>query len=105
MAKHRPWHPITVCAKDTRPALNQVSETEVRCLQHLSEGGANGDEQQIALNAIMRMCGVDDLEFLPAEHGGERETAFKSGKRFVGLQLRKLTTLPLNLLTGEQNER
>lgn len=105
MAKYRPWQPVTVCDKDTRPALNQVSETEVRCLRLITEGAAQTDEQKIAFNAIMRMCGVDDLEFLPAEHGGERETAFKSGKRFVGLQLRKLTTLPLNLLTGEQNER
>lgn len=80
----------------------EITPAQARCLQLVSEGGATGDEQKIAMGAVLHVCGVDDLEYLPEEHGGARDGAFKSGKRHVGLQLRKILTHPLNLLTGEK---
>lgn len=31
-----------------------------------------------------------DMSFRPSEHGGERDTCFAEGKRFVGAMIRKL---------------
>lgn len=96
---YKPWLPVTV---EKQPLHDcHVTEAQVRCLQLLNEGKAQADEQKIALQAVFHICGINDLEFLPDEHGGERGTAFKGGKRFVGTQIRKLITQPLNLLTGE----
>ena len=105
MAGYRPWRPVAVLAsREGKTARNdcEISESQARCLQLLGEGKANADEQKMALTAIYWMCGVDDMEYLPDEHGGARDSAFKSGKRFVGTQLRKIVNLPLTLLTGEK---
>jgi len=81
----------------------EISSAQARSIRAVAGGEASGDEQKIAIAAIMHICGVNDLEFLPDEHGGERDSAFKSGKRFVGLQLRKLTNVDLNLIIGEKD--
>lgn len=97
---YRPWGPAKVIAEGKTPRNDtEISIPQLRCLRLLAEGKAGADEQKIALGAILWLCGVDDLEYLPDEHGGARDSAFKSGKRFVGTQIRKLVHLPLNLLT------
>lgn len=106
--KYRPWLPVTV-RKDNDTPLGMLTDLEINkadcvALQALRAGNANEGQQKQALAAILHICGTDDMEFLPDEHGGERETHFKSGKRFVGLQLKKLVSFNLNLLTGETDD-
>lgn len=103
MSKYRPWHPVKVL-KNTQTVKTdcEVREMDVRNLQALAAGEATKGQQQAALVAIYHICGTNDLEFLPDEHGGARDGAFKSGKRHVGMQLLKLISNPLNLQTGEK---
>ena len=99
---YRPWTPVKVIGDKETPLTDlEITKAQARSLQLVCEGKAGADEQKMALEAVFRICGVDDLEYLPDEHGGARDSAFKSGKRHVGLQLRKIVRLPLSLLTGE----
>lgn len=105
---YRPWLPVTV-RQDNETPLNRLSHVEINkadcaAIQAVATGNANAGQQIRAMAAIMHVCGTDDLEFLPDEHGGERDSHFKSGMRHVGLQLRKLVSFPLNVLTGEQKQ-
>jgi hypothetical protein len=105
MAKYRPWMPVKVRGDNQAPANDlEIRKADCIALQALSKGIANEEQQIRAFAAILHVCGVNDLEFLPHEHGGERDSAFKSGKRHVGMQLRKLVSFPLNLLTGEKHD-
>lgn len=97
--KYRPWTPVTVQDKPLYDC--HITKLQARALHMLARGEATQDEQVAAFKSVLHICGVDDLEFLPDEHGGERESAFKSGKRHVGLQLCKLATQPLHLILGE----
>lgn len=83
-------------AKADLPSLNPcapvvVTKSEVYAVRALQDGKANEGQQQLAWDLIMKVAGVRDLEFRPES---ERLSAFASGKRFVGLQLVKLITLP-----------
>lgn len=55
----------------------------------LYEGKANDGQQKLAMRWIESVCALGDLEFRP----DDRLSAFAGGKRFVGLQIRKLATL------------
>ncbi|MDM9629536.1 hypothetical protein QTL95_26995 [Rhizobium sp. S152] len=101
---YRPWHPVGVRADNNAPANDlEIRKADCASLQALAAGVATEEQQKRAFGAILHICGVNDLEFLPDEHGGERDSAFKSGKRHVGLQLRKLVSFPLDFLTGEKH--
>ena len=105
---YRPWRPVSVIpsGEDRKPATDiEISESDARAIRAVAEGIASPDQQKAAVVAFMWICGAHDLEYLPDEHGGERDSAFKSGKRHVGLQLRKLVSFPFHLLTGEPNDR
>jgi hypothetical protein len=56
----------------------------------LVQGVANSGQQKRVWAYLMLVCGEGDLEFRPDNFGGERASAFASGKRFVALQLKKL---------------
>jgi hypothetical protein len=60
-----------------------VDPAEVYAIQALVRGQATEDQQLALVKWIERATGVSELEFRP---GGERETNFAAGKRFVGLQ-------------------
>lgn len=64
--------------------------------------GTARPDQQIAAMAFIadRISGAWDLSYRPDEHGGERDTCFSEGRRFVGLQLRKIEALPMERLAG-----
>lgn len=53
----------------------------------LANGTATPDQQQRAMAWIHYVCGTTDLSYRP---GSDRDTAFAEGKRWVGLQIRKL---------------
>jgi hypothetical protein len=104
-ARYRPWLPVTVNADNSDPATDLViRKVDCVALQAVWAGVANEDQQKRAILTMMHICGVNDLEYLPDEHGGERDSTFKSGKRHVGLQLRKLVSFPISILTGEEND-
>lgn len=64
---------------------------DVTAIQALQRGDASPDLQRRALNFIINdLARTYDLSYRP---DSERDTAFAEGKRFVGLQLVKLTKL------------
>lgn len=103
---YRPWFPVRV-RPDNSPPLNDLEIRKCDCvaIQAVASGSASAEQQKTAMAAIMHICGLNDSEYLPAEHGGERDSAFKSGKRHVALQLRKILSHSLSVLTGETNDR
>ena len=81
-----PWHPAP------------YDETLTGAIKALHAGTANAGQQQRALKWIIEaLCGTYDLSYRPGE-GGERDTSFAEGKRFVGQQIVK----QLKLTTGER---
>ena len=80
---NQPWHPAP------------YEEADVYAIKALAAGKATEGQQQRALGWIVNtLCGTYDLSFRDGEHG-DRSTVFAEGKRFVGLQLVKLTKLVL----------
>lgn len=75
----------------------------VSALKALGGGKARPDQQITALNYIIEaLAGTYDLSFRPDDKGGERDTAFAEGRRFVGLQLRRVISTPFETLTGQK---
>jgi hypothetical protein len=104
--RYRPWHPTKVNKGNDLPiAADEIRRCDAVAIQAVAKGVASEDQQKMALAAIFHVCGINEMDWMPEEHGGDRETSFAAGKRFVGLQLRKITTLPLLHLTGEANVR
>ena len=103
---YRPWLPVSVRPDNQQPKNSlEIRKADAVAIQAFAKGVANEEQQQRAWAAILHITEFNDLEFLPEEHGGERDSAFKGGKRHIGLQLLKIASNPLNLLTGEKNER
>ena len=74
---------------------------DIGALQALQRGDAPEHQQQHALKFIIEtLCGTNDLEYRP---GSDRDSAFAGGRRFVGLQLKKLLKLNLATLKKEQH--
>lgn len=65
--------------------------SEIAAVKAMANGNANGEQQKTVMEFILhKLCIVDELSYRPDELGGQRETDFSEGKRFVGLQLRGL---------------
>ncbi|MGV2099048.1 hypothetical protein [Rhizobium sp. 21-4511-3d] len=104
--RYRPWHPVSVRSDNDQPRDHlEIRKADCVAIQAIASGTASEDQQKRGFAAILHICAISDLEYLPVEFGGERDSAFKGGMRHVGLQLRKLVSHPLNLLTGEANGR
>lgn len=68
------------------------TEESVYAIRAVYAGTANADQQKTAMRWIEYVAGVGefaDLSFRPGGQGGDRETTFAEGKRFVGLQILK----------------
>ena len=64
-------------------------------IQMLAEGKANEGQQRMALDWIVNvLCGTYDLSYRPGVDG-VRNTDFAEGKRFVGLQIIKMTKIKI----------
>jgi hypothetical protein len=58
------------------------------------KGIANEGQQQRALDYIVRvLCETDRMTFWPGGEDGRRSTDFAEGKRWVGVQLRRIEKL------------
>lgn len=80
--KKNPWDPP------------DYDDDVVYAIRALREGTAHPHQQALAWSWLMYATaageGFDDLSFRPGGTEGRRATDFAEGKRFVGLQLRKM---------------
>ena len=82
--------------KPRDPAWKPVDYDDkvIQALKALSLGEADPAQQGKALNWIINNCaGTYELSFRSDSHGGDRETAFAEGRRFVGMQIVKLINM------------
>lgn len=105
LAPYRPWRPVEVNVSPVvGPGL--LNKADVLAIKMVAQGEASPEQQKRAIEAIIgRVACVDEQSWRADDHGGQRETDFSEGKRFVGLQLRKLISTPLEILTGEDKRR
>lgn len=84
-AELRPWFPYNWSRQ-----LNAVY-----ALKALQTGDATKDQQQIALDFLIKnLCGTYEMTYMP---DSQRDSDFAEGKRWVGNQMIKLLKL-----TGEE---
>ena len=87
---YRPWFPLTVVNDSQARAITpgRISKSRARAIVAVSQGVASEDQQKIAIEAILiDICGVHDISYRSDEMGGERDTTFAEGKRFVASQI------------------
>ena len=83
------WLPVPVDADDAY------------ALKALQDGVASEFQQRRALNWFISKAAMTyDLSFRSDADGGDRETAFAEGRRFVGLQAVKLLNMPAGVLAN-----
>lgn len=69
--------------------------------QALVRGDASPDMQQRAVKWLIGAAGTYDLSYRPGP-GGDRDTVFAEGKRFMGQQVVKLINLDLAKLKRDE---
>ncbi len=78
----RPWMP---------PAHD---ENIVYAVRAFAEGKASEGQQKMVWRYLMYVTGASeefaDVSYRPDDMGGDRDTIFAEGKRFVGIMIRKL---------------
>lgn len=90
MGNSRSWHPLTL-QKPPSDITGVIGKSAARAIIAVHDGVASEEQQKQAFLAIItNVCGHHDLSYRPDEMGGERDTAFAEGKRYVATQLMKL---------------
>lgn len=79
----------------------EYSVADVSAFQALERGEATSDQQRRVLEWLMAATGTFDLSYRPES---DRDTAFAEGKRFVGLQVRKLLVLNPRAISANQEK-
>lgn len=78
-------------------------ESHAAAIQALARGDANAFQQQHALKYIVEtLAGTYDVSYRAES---ERDTCFAEGKRHVGLQIVKLSTIDLLTIKGKTHDR
>jgi hypothetical protein len=101
LAPWRPWKPVEV---NETPVVGPgfLNKADAMAIKAMADGEATAEQQKRALDAIIyRVACTDDLSFRADDHGGERDGAFAEGKRYVGLQLKKLVATRIDILLGQ----
>lgn len=83
--------------KPRDPAWLPASYTlaDVSAVQALALGEAQPHQQKAALDWIIRCAaGTYEPSYRSDADGGDRETAYAEGRRFIGLSLIKLVNMP-----------
>jgi hypothetical protein len=76
-----------------------MTNTDVAAIKALASGLARQDQQKTALDYIVSVLAMTyDLSYRPDELGGERDTSFAEGRRYVGLAIRRMIMLPVDEL-------
>lgn len=82
LPKAQPWEP------------GDYDEEVVYAVRAFFKGDALPHQQLVVRDWLMYLTGASegfaDLSFRPGADGGQRATDFAEGKRFVGLQVRKM---------------
>lgn len=74
--------------------LPPIESADIFALQAVSRGKANEVQQQRAWDYITRtLCETDRMTFWPGAEDGRRASDFAEGKRWVGVQLRRIERL------------
>ncbi len=108
MAKLQPWRPWRPVEVNVSPVVGPglLNKADALAIKMLALGEASPEQQKRALEAIIgRIACADEQSWRADDHGGQRETDFSEGKRFVGLQVRKIVNTSLDILTGEDKAR
>lgn len=99
--RRKPPHPLH--SKPWFPPNWDIADAGA--IQALVRGDAMPHQQQRALKFIVeKLCATYDVSFRPGGLEGQRETDFAEAKRWVGLQIIKLTVLNLHKLTKEPDD-
>lgn len=73
--------------------LPVLTHSEIVAIQQLEQGAADQYQQRVAWACIReKLCGAEIMSFWPGEDG-RRATDFHEGKRWVALQLRRISRL------------
>lgn len=72
---------------------------DISAWQALERGDASADQQRRCLEWLVKATAMNDLSYRPHS---DRDTVFAEGKRFVGLQVRKLLSLNLRAFQKEK---
>ena len=71
--------------------MPQIEDADIFALQAVAKGTANNTQQQRAYEYVVRtLCETDRMTFWPGGEDGKRATDFAEGKRWVGVQLRRI---------------
>jgi hypothetical protein len=75
--------------------MPRLADADIFALQAVASGAASATQQQRAFDCVVRiLCETDRMTFWPGMPGvdgdGRRATDFAEGKRWVGLQLRRI---------------
>jgi len=71
--------------------MPRIEDADIFALQALANGAAGNAQQQRAYEYVVRaLCETDRMTFWPGGEDGRRATDFAEGKRWVGLQLRRI---------------
>ena len=94
---------MTTGRKRIGPAQNPwephpLTKYDCYAVRALMEGKASEGQQRRIWELLFAMTGARDLEFRPGGEEGRRASDFASGKRFIGLQLAKIITLPASVV-------
>jgi hypothetical protein len=71
--------------------MQRIADADIFALQAVAAGEANAAQQRRAFDCVVRiLCETDRMTFWPGTEDGRRATDFAEGKRWVGLQLRRI---------------
>lgn len=105
-APKHPWQPVAVVdtpQKFRTPGV--VSKQDIRAIKNCWAGEANEFEQRLAIQAILySFARLGDMTYYPDSMGGERDSAFASGMRHVGLQIQKIAEVG-NIYLENDNDK
>jgi phage tail sheath protein FI len=84
--------PARLKTQPDRPwQMPRIEDADIFALQAVANGIANAAQQQRAYAYIVcTLCETDRMTFWPGGEDGKRATDFAEGKRWVGLQLRRI---------------
>lgn len=88
--KECPWYPVELTSK------------YARICQAMRDGEASGEDQKEFMSWLLNhVCAIGDLEFRP---DSDRASTFASGKRFVGMQVKKHLMAKPGVLEQRENK-
>jgi hypothetical protein len=71
--------------------MPRTEDADIFAIQAVANGTASDAQQQRAYDYVVRiLCETDRMTFWPGGEDGKRATDFAEGKRWVGLQLRRI---------------